>query len=242
MGVPFSLRGARYSLVINRISVWALHETAAKFKEAEDLKAAMLREERAGAITTPTSRRNCTGTFRQRNGRPCEHELLRVVCGERMLQPADFDIHWWIDRSAAAPAAPPLQPRVLEPAVIARPQRQRRQARRTGAGPTGNRRDPLLAELVDRNYGIRHHAPLPLQPLPSSQPLLQQPWQEALTAAIYYPQQQQEQVFHVEQHEALPAHLHYQQQQQQYHQPPAMQMPYFLTAAVLLAARSATCV
>ena len=70
--------------------------------------------------------------------------------GGTRLQPGDFDLHWWVDRSQAATTELPLRP--LEPRV----ERQRRtESRRhvAGSGINGSRRELSMFERLDGNIG-----------------------------------------------------------------------------------------
>lgn len=84
-------------------------------------------------------------------GLPCYHKLIELQSRTEMLQPDDFNQHWWIDRFSA-PSAP--TPVVLEPETIQTRRSQRRRARQAarktkqrGAGVNGTRRDPSSFEL-----------------------------------------------------------------------------------------------
>ena len=129
-----------FTSVVNRITRYALALTAKQLHYARaDLR------KRADPSHEPT---RCRGQYSRSLGLPCWHRLAELELESQSLQPADFDVHWWVNRSQAARHE--LPPRALEPRV----ERQRRvETRRhvVGAGIRGNRRDPSLFERLDGN-------------------------------------------------------------------------------------------
>lgn len=55
----------------------------------------------------------CQGRYSRSLGLPCWHRLAELELASQSLQPADFDLHWWVNRSQAARHN--LPPRPLEP-------------------------------------------------------------------------------------------------------------------------------
>jgi len=96
--VPYLLQGNRFAAVVRVISVWALTQTHALWEDARAI------------VFNRLDRSECSGVFRAVHGRPCIHELMAITesNGERILQPSDFDLHWWINREQATT----FQPRI----------------------------------------------------------------------------------------------------------------------------------
>ena len=82
--------------------------------------------------------RSCKHVYHRSWGIPCKHRIREMLEGGEVLQPDDFDLHWWIDRTAH-----PTHETVILPPRIRRDPRARQQASRChirGVGPQGNRR------------------------------------------------------------------------------------------------------
>eukprot|EP00644_Phytophthora_capsici_P007903 jgi/Phyca11/126525/e_gw1.63.198.1 len=138
--VPYLLQGNRFAAVVRVISVWALTQTHALWEDARVI------------VFNRLDRGECSGVFRAVHGRPCIHELMEITAsnGERILQPRDFDLHWWINREQAST----IQPRIQGPAFNegeSMRRRQRRRSRRISTLPYNTRRDPVFFERVDLN-------------------------------------------------------------------------------------------
>ena len=144
---PQSLQKPFFHSTVRIIHRYALFEVDKLLRQAR--QELVKRHQSPGYQTRP-----CTGSYRASLGRPCLHEVIRLLESDQALTPAQFHRHWHIDKEQAPPAPPP---RVLEPRTIPKKQRGGRagragRARQTGTGIHGNRRDPTIGERCDRNH------------------------------------------------------------------------------------------
>ncbi|OWY97609.1 hypothetical protein PHMEG_00031819 [Phytophthora megakarya] len=90
----------------------------------------------------------CTGRFRRCYGRPCVHEMIRVYQSDyaKILQPTDFDSHWFIRSNALESVGS-----ISEPAIRTTKRRatSKQDSHQNGDGPNGTRRELSHFELDD---------------------------------------------------------------------------------------------
>lgn len=144
---PRYLQYPRYHAVVRIITCHALRETHELGKTAAEI------------IIKRKARTLCTGSFRRVHGRPCVHELVRLIesSGESTLRPQDFDYHWCIKSVLDEEIS---VTRVLNPRIIRTTQHRHRQPirdRRRNHGLTRTGREPTWPERVDFNN--RHASP-----------------------------------------------------------------------------------
>lgn len=79
-------------------------------------------------------------------GLPCSHTLAEKEQNSEPLQPTDFDVHWWVDRTQAVTIE--IAQQLHEPYTRFTTRRGRNQhQRRTGV--RGNTRDPSWHERAE---------------------------------------------------------------------------------------------
>lgn len=104
-----------------------------------------------GGEKTREAVRPCSGASRSVNGRPCLHELIKMVDsrGSIMLTPAHFHTHWFIRQHTSHQESP----RILEPATIVKKRKKPKtadsKAHRRKHGRFGTAREPTFSEMAD---------------------------------------------------------------------------------------------
>ena len=148
--IPYSLQNPFYDRVARIIYRYAL-------LQVEEQRTKVRREIQEEKDNPQRKKSVCKGIFRKTMGIPCSHEIRPLLEKNQHLMPQHFDRHWWIDRESAPDDS---SRRIIEPHVLRTRRVVEKPKHQKGAGVTGTRRDPLLAERVDF-YPI----PPPLQPL-----------------------------------------------------------------------------
>jgi len=127
-----------FSVVFRRITRYAMALTVKQLTKARD---ELRKQQLDGTYEFP----RCHGRYRASLGLPCWHTIADLELHSKPLQPADFDVHWWLDRSESSYITVEATPR--EPQTITRARRAKRSHRKGDS----TRRDPSLFERLDNN-------------------------------------------------------------------------------------------
>lgn len=140
--IPFRYQDPLYANVLHIVCKYALGLVYKQLQSALEQDKEQQTNEEA---------KECSGISSFTKGYPCIHRVRELKATGRSLQPSDFHIHWWIDRSQ------PLQEKdkpILEFKVKTRSKFTRVGATRKGMGKTGTIREELVSEKLNQNSKV----------------------------------------------------------------------------------------